>query len=494
MSKIDKSLVDKFIALAAKGGAESQRVSGSGDLKNIMLRVRGGTVTWYFRYKKAQTSFGYSYPKNTELDISNIKEVANLVIMLRKEFDIAARRGDVEPIKIVDEFIGAYFSFKDELKPGEKPEDINYLDIKRLYESPTIAEIDSPKPTTWTLRQCIEQMLEDRSRSTHSDPLSPASADDYRITMNRSECKDLMDKHACLIDREDIEKVRDILRDTKGLNPARKLVTHVRATLDYCFHEHVGKSGLKGNENWWLMLKFKEKSEPRERTPTLTEIARTMILAEHFSRHKAPKSRIKRMAIGLEVLHAYYFVCLTAQRQGAAVQLECANVHTIDGTVIAEFMNDQMKGKRKFALPLPQSVIDFVPPLHDFGNRKNVFESYLEYPTPVSRSAIYGVLSRLKKYGVLKPNDIEFFTPHDIRRSFAEVLDEAGVPAGASVVLDHVIEHEENLRQKSAKITSKSYHAMQRIPLKTEAMEIWTTALLNEYEKQRREWVPVVPG
>lgn len=492
MSKIDKALVDKFIALASKGGAESQRISGSGDLKNVMLRVRGGTVTWYFRYKKAQVTIGYSYPKNSELDISNIKEVANLVVMLRKEFDTAARRGDVEPIKIVDEFVGAYFSFKDELKPGEKPEDISYLDIKRLYVSPTISEIDKPEPTTWTLRECIEAMIEERSRDTHSEPLSPASGDDYKLTVKRPECKELMDKPACLIDREDIEKVRDILRKTKGLNPARKLVTHVRAALDYCFQEHVGNSGLKGVENWWLMLRFKEKSNPRERTPTLTELARSMILAEHFSRHPAPKSQINRAAIGMEVLHAFNFVCLTAQRQGAAVQLRCGDVHDLDDGKLLVWSKVVMKGRKQFALPVPKSVIDFLEPLQNLGDRKHVFESYLDIPTPVSRSAVYGVMKKLKNYGVLKPNGIEFFSPHDIRRTISEVLDEAGLPAGASAVLDHVIEHEEDLRHKSAKITSKSYHAAQLIPLKTEAMGIWTTALFNEIAKQRLDWLPYV--
>jgi hypothetical protein len=61
MAKIDKNLVDQFLKLAQHGGVKSTTVSGSGDLKNISLRVRGGTVTWSFRYVLSERAAGAAF-------------------------------------------------------------------------------------------------------------------------------------------------------------------------------------------------------------------------------------------------------------------------------------------------------------------------------------------------------------------------------------------------------------------------------------------------
>ena len=41
------------------------------------------------------------------------------------------------------------------------------------------------------------------------------------------------------------------------------------------------------------------------------------------------------------------------------------------------------------------------------------------------------------------------------------------------------------MRQRVAKITNAAYGAAQYPKLKSEAMEIWTNALLDEYERQK---------
>lgn len=484
MAKIDKNLVDQFLKMAQSGGVKSTTVSGSGDLKNISLRVRGGTVTWSFRYKKEAATIGYPYA-NSDMRIDSAKEIANIVPMLRKEFDNAK---DVEPIDAVNDFISAYFHFKDTLKDGDKPEAINYLDVKQSMQGPETPE----EPTTWTLRQCIGQMLKDRARETHTEPLSEASADDYRRTMKRPECAKVMDTPAVLLTRGDIETVRNTIREERGLDPARKFVTHSRAALDYCFHQHVGASGLEDTPAWWLMLKFNEKSKPRERKPSLQDIARVILLAEHLSDNPAPGAQIDRKSFGKEVLHAFKFICFTVQRQGAGVQTLCSGVSDIDGGKLIVWKQMTMKGRREFALPIPQPVVDELPPLQNLSGRNFVFKSLLEQETPVSRSATYGVVKKLRKHGLFERNDISYFSPHDMRRTIVEVLDDAGLPAGASAVLDHAIKIEDDERQHAPKITSESYHRMQRIPLKRDAMDIWTTALLSEIAKQRREWVPVL--
>ena len=79
-------------------------------------------------------------------------------------------------------------------------------------------------------------------------------------------------------------------------------------------------------------------------------------------------------------------------------------------------------------------------------------------------------------------------------------LDAAGIPGGASAVLAHEmksdvslnvtmtdLERDEFMRQRVARITNAAYGAAQYPKLKAEAMEVWTTALLDEYDRQKAD-------
>lgn len=470
MANIKAKEISRLVALAKSGDSSTVVISGNGDLKNVSLRKSGRTVAWLFRYKGMNSSFGYSHPEGAHM-LENVSEAIKIVPMLRKEFEIGGKEA-------VNEFINTYHARK------TLDEDLDYESIRRAIR---------PISTTWTLRQCIEQMLEDRAKVTHTDQLSPSSSDDYRTTMNRPECQELMSKPASDLTRKEIEKVRNIIRKKIGLDPARKLITHVRASLDYCFEEHSGEAGLEGvSESWWHLLKFKEKSIARDRKPSLEEIAKVMILAKHFSKHPAPKAVIKRNSIGIAVLHAFLFICLTSQRQGASVQLRCEDIKIIEGQMIAFWRSETMKSKRTFALPIPKAVIDFLPPLQHLEEEGFVFRSYLEDETPVSRSATFGVIRKLKNYGLLEKNNIKYFSPHDIRRTIVGVLEDTDIPAGASAVLDHAISYRVDDKQAVASVTSSNYHNLRRLRLKGKALDIWTSALLKEYKLQEAIWEPVL--
>lgn len=469
-SRITQSEIDRFVRMAKRSDPANEIITGSGENKNVSLMKKGRTVSWLFRYKGLTVTFGYSHPDGEHM-IKNVSEAEFLVPLLRKEFGIGGEHA-------VNKFINTYH----ERKSNDLP--LEYDEIKKSIRQPV---------TTWTLQDCVKRTLDDRIKETQKKPISAPHASDMWVTFNRPELEKMMKMKAAHLQRADIEKVRDEVYSNRGLNPARKFITHTRSVLDFCFSEHAGLSGLESSDRWWLLLTFNEQSLPRERTPTLQEIARTMLLAEHFSKHPAPKSKIRRMAFGKEVLNAFFFVCLTAQRQGAAVQLRCENMSEIDDGKLAVWKWGSMKSRKQFALPVPQSVVDFVEPLKHLHNREFVLNSYLEQETPVSRHAIYGIVKKLKKLGVLEKNEIQFFTPHDIRRTLVSVLDDAGLPAGASAILDHSMSGSNvDERQRAAKITSKSYFQLQRIPLKKEAMQIWTDALLGEVERQRKEWEPVL--
>ncbi|MEQ9068024.1 MAG: tyrosine-type recombinase/integrase, partial [Gimesia chilikensis] len=158
-----------------------------------------------------------------------------------------------------------------------------------------------------------------------------------------------------------------------------------------------------------------------------------IFLAEYFSENPSPGAEIDRKSLGKEVLHAFKFICFTTQRQGSGLQLRSSALTDIDGGKLAVWKS--MKGGREFALPIPQRVISEIPPLQDTKGRNFVFKSFLKHETPVSRSATYGVVKKLNQNGLFERNDILYFSPHDMRRTLVEVLDDAGMPAGASAVL-----------------------------------------------------------
>jgi len=93
---------------------------------------------------------------------------------------------------------------------------------------------------------------------------------------------------------------------------------------------------------------------------------------------------------------------------------------------------------------------------------------------------------------------IEWWSGHDVRRTLQEILDSAGMPGGASVILAHEMKSDINLtatmteqqredfmRNRVAKITRAAYGAAQYPKLKAEAMQVWTDVLLDEYERQK---------
>ncbi|MCF1491800.1 hypothetical protein GOZ83_13680 [Agrobacterium vitis] len=95
---------------------------------------------------------------------------------------------------------------------------------------------------------------------------------------------------------------------------------------------------------------------------------------------------------------------------------------------------------------------------------------------------------------LLATNGVKRQTPHDLRRTITKVLDEAGIPGGASVVLSHEVRRTENWTwkttsraQRVAGITRLAYGGAQHLHLKRKAMAIWTDAVLDEYVRLKAD-------
>ncbi|MDW3118620.1 MAG: hypothetical protein R8G60_13205 [Roseovarius pacificus] len=94
---------------------------------------------------------------------------------------------------------------------------------------------------------------------------------------------------------------------------------------------------------------------------------------------------------------------------------------------------------------------------------------------------------------------IPWWSSHDVRRSLTDCMNMQGMPGGSSAVLAHEINQSDFLRgnpsqrerqdfqaARAAEITRAAYRAeCTFLPLKKLAMEHWTNAVLDEYERQK---------
>lgn len=102
------------------------------------------------------------------------------------------------------------------------------------------------------------------------------------------------------------------------------------------------------------------------------------------------------------------------------------------------------------------------------------------------------MMKRETSVDLLTANGVKWWTPHDLRRTITMVLDEAGIPGGASVGTCSRGETRRQTgrgrrrvrEQRIAQITRLAYGGAQHLNLKRKAMAIWTDAVPGEYVRR----------
>lgn len=172
-----------------------------------------------------------------------------------------------------------------------------------------------------------------------------------------------------------------------------------------------------------------------------------------------------------------------------------------------------MKGKKTHVLPIPMRVVEHMSPLIEAAQDHG---SQWAFPSErgsedndicISRTAVRQFIVRLQgRDPLMKGKDaardllaeagVLHWTPHDLRRSITAVMDDNGIPGGASAVLAHEIKLSEHLGEdalteaqreewaanRMAKITKLAYGGGTFLRLKKSAMTIWTDAVLDAWE------------
>ncbi|WP_449409675.1 tyrosine-type recombinase/integrase [Methylobacterium komagatae] len=299
-----------------------------------------------------------------------------------------------------------------------------------------------------------------------------------------------------------IELRNDIMRE-RTPSAAADTIEAVKGALDWAWSLHAPTAGLAEVQHpWWReRLKVDWASTPRERTPTLEELARTLVLADT---HKALGGTGKQTAPGM--LAALWAVVLTAQRAGALTGTLRATTRPWPerpGWEIWTWTKSEMKGGKPHAIPVPPEALAEIR-----RHRVDPASPFL-FPSrvpgkPVTAVGLTQLFDRMrgkakagKAGGVtLRPEDdlfaahgIEPWTPHDVRRTLGAFLDVERLGGAASAILAHKPPSAKGdpgqERELAQAITLKHYVHSQRLDLKAEGMAAWVTAVLEAVDQER---------
>lgn len=487
----------------------------------LRLQMEGRTASWVVRFRDSSVTIGYVWPENDRrlTALSKVRELARAV---------RSMLGDGRDVVQVKAFLAVYYG--NSKGKGDIRKAAAEL-VEREEAVRKAAEEEASWPTTWTLRECVEETIRAKTdpAARETDRIGANTVKDYRLTFNRPAFSKLMDTPVVNITRGDIEEVRDEVRQTVGKSPAgaMKVVTYFRAVMTWCAQNSSSKSGLVGDA-WWNMVTAPYEIKPRDRRPEIEAIVATLILAEQYLDKPLPGRAQKIAGVGHATLSGLWWLVLTCQRADAGMSLLGHDVvdDKIEGWKLAAWAADVMKAGRAHALPIPVEAWEMVDRFREKG-KHGTFTQEWAFPSErkkgevhVSASGVYRVLYRLAgrdellqdverertktiprrtdRQDLLAEAGIDWWSLQDLRRAITKALDEAGIPGGASVILAHEVKEKEAmavsaterqradfLRQRQAKVTQLAYGGAQHLALKREAMKVWCDAVLGEYARQK---------
>lgn len=508
MTTIRAILDEEHIKAAAQRAADTTAnkplVTYADDrMTGLQIRCQGKQAFWSLRYGKWTKVLGYVFP-DLKRHVTSIGEARELAKAAKEILD--------DDEQMLDPFLSKYYSIRESY--GKKRTEAIKVARKEMRT----------KAKTWSLRECFEFVIEDRTRAGALRPIKKGYKQELELCMRRPQMKALIDRPAADLTRGDFDTVRTALIQEAGISPANKVISNVRSVLDYCCSLQSKRSGLDHKDIWWQLLQGAGKVKSRTRTPTPDDVARTLALAEEYLQKPLPGRVDGKSGVRPNVFAGLVWLTLTAQRTFAALHLKHTDFFPDpergDGWYIASWEAGIMKSGKSHVIPVPPRAAQMMLPLiasaKTFGSSAWCFPSERgteDNDLCVNASAPRQVLQRLaardplmkEKNGrrkasaidLLSERNIAWWSPHDLRRSLTSVLDKAGIPGGASAILAHEIKlstelSEEHLTDEQrqrwreirmAKITREAYGDPQFLSLKAPAMKAWTDAIIDAYEE-----------
>jgi integrase len=352
---------------------------------------------------------------------------------------------------------------------------------------------DRRRDGPWNWADLIDLHLEQKLPT-----LSTRWAPQYEGHLRRAG-DDLLSRPASSVDLEDLVSVRDRVAREHTASAAADTVEAVKSALDWAWRHHAPRAGLTHVQfPWWReRLTAEFVVTPREHTPTVEELVRTLVIAE---RYRALGGTAKETSPG--ILAALWGVVLTGQRAGALTgTLRATSRAWPDraGWALWTWTGPEMKGRTPHAIPVPPEALAAVA-----RHRVDPASPYL-FPSRVPGRSVTAVgltqfLDRLQgktkasrqggvtlrpEADLLAAHGIRPWTPHDVRRTMAALLDLERLGGAASAILAHRPPRAKGEpgqeREFAAAITLRHYLHSQRLELKAEGMQVWTFAVLEAY-------------
>jgi integrase len=317
----------------------------------------------------------------------------------------------------------------------------------------------------WTWRQLTDKFLEEKL---------PELKKGYRARYERylrlPEFDLINDRPVYELSAADLEIVRDRMLAAYETSTVHRAVRQGREMLTWAWNYHPAKAGLdKTQHAWWMRWTVKYKWKIRHHTPTIEEIARTMVIVDIYRNLSDNEHETYPGTIG-----ALWAAALTAQRTGSLLLLRPDRLFVADkkarlpGWKIANWNADEMKGGkdggRPHALPLPPEVLEVLDRYYKASGGKSVWMFSGRKPSErITQSALNLLMYRLQgrvfdhrsknkpdrpgkpgpkpaKEAKVRTDLFAYYgirpwTLHDIRRTLGQFLDEKRVGGAASAIL-----------------------------------------------------------
>lgn len=336
--------------------------------------------------------------------------------------------------------------------------------------------------------------------------LRPRWAGQFEKHLRRAAEGDLASVPVADVTQEDLLRVRNRVAQERTTSAAADTVEAIKAALDWAKRNEPILSGLSSTPYpWWRDgLNVEWASVPREHTPTLEELARTLLIAE---RHRSLGGTAKETSNG--ALAALFGIVLTGQRAGALTGTRRATTRAWPerpGWQIWTWTEGEMKGgksARPHAIPVPTEALEVLARFPVDRASPFVFPSRIEGKsvTPTVITQLFGRLQGDPKGGragkttgrpeadLFAANSIRPWTPHDVRRTLGTFLDLEKLGGAGSAILAHKASASRTgadaERELASAITLRHYIHSQRLDLKAEGLTLWVAAVLEAYEAER---------
>lgn len=466
--------------------------------RGLILRVRGGKAEFILRYSGSTKTLGALAPERGELKPGEIRTLKDARELAQKARAL--------------------------LRDGLDPKD--FLTARAAGKSDEFAEATAKRKTAleagaWTWADLVHEYADvylsnPRMKKGVLKPPSERAAKSAKNALTQIETESLNSKLVSELSLGDFEDVRDLFMAAGRKSASRLFVSNAKAAMSHARKVHSRKSGLEGVAPWWLDLHPLQSTlvSPKMREPSVSDIAKTLFLAE---KHRLIEGRKVKRETAEITLCAMWWVALTAQRTNAALSIETVQIlpwdtrqGPADGWKVVTWSDEVMKSRNFHSLPIPPRLALLLERALLVGRAgsKYVFPSTSlrkgKTDAHIDQNTFKNVVNRLRgkrqdpkggkdtSDGVDLMTGIPHYTPHDIRRTFAATCSNLLVrPDAISEVLDHEgIETGQKL-VRSADVTRISYDHSQKLPLKRLAMEAWTDAVFKACDEVWRNENPL---